>query len=114
MGKKPIGTAVAWAEAWPWLEQLAECGVQPRVVITLASPQMMRVVVTCRKRNETGVWTEVLRLGEDVNTVQPGAAVQVVIRVCARLLGEIESAEAWGDLPPSYVVPVPLPARAPS
>lgn len=109
MGKQSKGSAIEWTEAWPWLEQLSECGIQPRVVITLINRQTMRVVVTCRRRDGEGVWSEVLRLGEDTNTIQPGAAVQVVIRVCARLLGEIETSVDTGDLPPSYVVPVPLP-----
>lgn len=109
MGKAAQPSVVRWSELYPWLGDLADKGVQPRVVLMFNDTAHLRVVVTCRKRDANGVWVEVLRLGEVVNTVHPDAPIKAAIRVCAQLLNEIGISESEGIPPPSYVVQLPLP-----
>lgn len=103
------GSVVTWAEVWPWLEQVAEYGVQPRVVVVMEDKAHARVVVTCRRRDEGGFWKEVIRDGELVTTAKPDNVQLAAIRVCGRLLYDLELRSSGPAPLPDYVVQLPLP-----
>lgn len=82
--------AVSWQEVLPWLDNMSDFNAEGRIVISRAGPNTIRVVLTVRKRDPSGLWREVVRRGEVIGTTNVDGPAKAALRLAGQCLLDLE------------------------